>query len=252
MFPEISLFGIQIPSYFLVISLTYSILIYLSVLKAEKERKNIRTLFSLMLILIVSSGIGARAFHVIWESPGQYTSDPIKILQFWHGGFVFYGGLLFSAFTMCTYLAYNRLDFFEWTDFFAPIVAFGYGIGRLACLLEGCCYGTMCDLPWAINGRHPTQLYSIFLELILALLLFALSRKSDRQGRFDFGKHIFDSGSLTGIWMTGHGLNRFIVEQWRDDFRGPLISGWSISRWIAVIILFSGCILIGFRVSKAK
>ena len=33
----------------------------------------------------------------------------------------------------------------------APSIALGSVFGRIGCLLNGCCYGRACDLPWAIS-----------------------------------------------------------------------------------------------------
>ena len=43
------------------------------------------------------------------------------------------------------------------TDVAAPAVAIGIAIGRIGCFLNGCCYGAVCDLPWAVcfpAGSH--------------------------------------------------------------------------------------------------
>ena len=58
-------------------------------------------------------------------------------------------------------------------NLFAPSVALGIAIGRIGCVLRGCCYGVATDLPWGVNFgdgimRHPTQIY----ELIFTLGLF--------------------------------------------------------------------------------
>jgi phosphatidylglycerol:prolipoprotein diacylglycerol transferase len=38
-------------------------------------------------------------------------------------------------------------------DILAPSIALGYVSGRIGWLLNGCCYGRPCNLPWAIRGR---------------------------------------------------------------------------------------------------
>ena len=59
-------------------------------------------------------------------------------------------------------------------------------LAKLGCLLNGCCYGRPCALPWAITfpegargapagvPLHPTQLYEIGIMLILLALFVAL------------------------------------------------------------------------------
>jgi len=36
-------------------------------------------------------------------------------------------------------------------DLIAPSCALGAGLGRLGCLMQGCCFGGACDLPWAVT-----------------------------------------------------------------------------------------------------
>ncbi|MEL6894863.1 MAG: prolipoprotein diacylglyceryl transferase family protein [Planctomycetota bacterium] len=72
-------------------------------------------------------------------------------------------------------------------DAFTVPVAFGIAIGRLGCLLFGCCYGVPTTLPWgvcfpmAIGGgdlpRHPTQLYESLFHAGYALLVWQIVEK---------------------------------------------------------------------------
>ena len=36
-------------------------------------------------------------------------------------------------------------------DAFALAIPLGHIIGRLGCLLGGCCYGTICNFPWGVS-----------------------------------------------------------------------------------------------------
>lgn len=65
-------------------------------------------------------------------------------------------------------------------DSFAVPVAVGIAIGRLACFVGGCCYGTRTALPWGVDfgdgPRHPTQLYETAFHLAAALALAVMER----------------------------------------------------------------------------
>src|SRR5206468_3661124 len=83
-------------------------------------------------------------------------------------------------------------------DVIAPALALGIALGRLGCFLNGCCYGDVCHLPWAMTFPqgsspwahhvdlglipqaaarslpiHPTQIYAAIDGLVLLLLLTA-------------------------------------------------------------------------------
>lgn len=227
MLPELSLgASVSLPTYFVFLSLLYSFLIFAAWKWAQKQGVSEIHALNLSILLVVSGMVGGRLFHVFYEAPAYYRENPFDIFKFWLGGFVFYGGMLTAAIAAVIYLHRTHESFFRWADFFAPLFALGYGLGRIACLLAGCCYGRVCDLPWAINGRHPTQLYATLIELCFAALLFALTNVKRRQ-----------LGELFFLWLGLHACGRLFMEYFRDDFRGDFVLGVSISSWISLFLL---------------
>lgn len=118
---------------------------------------------------------------------------------------------------------YFGVELAKWTlditiktgDTFAVPVAVGVAIGRVACFLGGCCYGTPTSLPWGIpfaqSGdllpRHPTQLYEAAFHFALAGLLFLFQRR----GWFD--------KQLIKLYILAYLLYRFITEFIRPEAR---------------------------------
>jgi len=240
--PFIHLGSLQIPLFFLVISLSLSGLLFYLSYRVNTFSKNRKIAFELALLVMISSFIGARLMHVFYEEWAYYRLNPLYILYFWNGGFVYYGGLLFSLITGYLYIQYQKINFSEWADFFTPLFSSGHALGRLGCFLSGCCYGAHCTLPWAISEKHPTALYLIAGELILFLMLLFFEKKQICKLQ----------GSLFLIWLLLHGLLRFIVEFFRDDPRGPLFSmpflGFlSVSQLISLAIII-GCLFVCFFV----
>jgi phosphatidylglycerol:prolipoprotein diacylglycerol transferase len=98
----------------------------------------------------------------------------------------------------------------------APSIALGSVFGRIGCLLNGCCYGRECDLPWAIHfppghqtyphGVHPTEVYDSLLNLVLYLALAWLYRRKT-----------FD-GEVFAAYLVGYAIFRSIVEIFRGDY----------------------------------
>jgi phosphatidylglycerol:prolipoprotein diacylglycerol transferase len=75
-------------------------------------------------------------------------------------------------------------------DSFAVPVAASIGVGRVACFVGGCCYGTPTDLPWGVvfphvdsQARHPTQLYEAAFHLAAAAVLWQLQRRGLLRGQ---------------------------------------------------------------------
>lgn len=77
-------------------------------------------------------------------------------------------------------------------DTFALPAAVAVGIGRLACLTAGCCFGTPTSLPWGMRfeladhgatPRHPTQIYEAAFHFSLALAIVFLQREGIWRGQ---------------------------------------------------------------------
>ena len=142
------------------------------------------------------------------------------------GGFVFYGG--FFAGTGAFFVSMHRAKIArsEAANAVVPALSLGHAVGRLGCLVQGCCFGTHCDLPWAIHGLHPTQLYE---SLFLFILTFVLLRRP-ASSRWPAAK----------VYLVSYGVFRFLNEFLRGDtirgFWGPL----STSQWVSLVVILSG------------
>ncbi|WP_413558744.1 prolipoprotein diacylglyceryl transferase [Bdellovibrio sp. HCB209] len=247
MFPTIQLTSeIQIPTYYLVISIVAAICLFWVVRRSHQFKLSPTRALDLGLLIMVFGFIGGRLFHVFYENFTYYQEDFMRILYFWDGGFVFYGGALLAGFAGISYLFFKAHDEIEnYIDLFAPVLALSYGLGRVACFLAGCCYGRSCDLPWAVNGRHPAQLYAVFWELGVLMILLGLEKSRAEMKFFKVPGRIFY------FWMVLHGLGRLIMESFRDDFRGPTI-GFSISSWISWGIIILGLLLLWKKPVESK
>ncbi len=130
---------------------------------------------------------------------------------------------------------YFGVELAKWTygirvktgDSFAVPVAVSVGIGRVACFVGGCCYGTPTALPWGvvfpvIDGlpRHPTQLYEAVFHLFSAAVLFFLQRRS-----------LF-RGQLIKLYILSYLVYRFATEFIRPETR--LWQGLTGYQWAAL------------------
>lgn len=226
-------------SYFVYQSLLFTGLVFYTWQRTSRQGVPFRIAWNLALILMVFGFVGARAFHVVYEYPDLYAEDWSRIFRFWEGGFVFFGGFIVAFVVAVAYLVREGESILKWADFYAPILALGYSLGRIGCLIAGCCYGAYCDAPWAVGGRHPTQLYAATTELVLYLFLLRTERDRPAQGL------------VFSIWLMGHGLGRLLMESYRVDFRGAAPAGLSISSWIS-LLLFCGGVALYARLLLAK
>ncbi|NLX96133.1 MAG: PDZ domain-containing protein [Rhodopirellula sp.] len=116
-------------------------------------------IFAMAFWLFVPGLLGARLFYVIeyWPKFAQATigATLLEIVKVTEGGLVVYGALIGGFLGLVAFLLKHRLPMLATFDLLAPSVMLGLAIGRLGCLLNGCCYGGPCDLPWAI--RFPAE-----------------------------------------------------------------------------------------------
>ena len=100
----------------------------------------------------------------------------------------------------------------------------GLGLGRLGNFIGGELWGRPTDLPWAMVflkadelARHPSQLYQFALEGVsLFVVLWLFSSKPRRRGQ------------VTGLFLLGYGVFRFMVEFVRepDSHLGFIALNW--------------------------
>lgn len=193
--------------------------------------------------LILGAILGARAFYVVSYWREEFAGKPIsEIFMIQHGGLVFYGGLLGATLAGITYVRVRALPLWKVADILAPSVALGYVFGRIGCLFNGCCYGRMCDLPWAIrfpsehetHGQpvHPTQIYDSLLNLGLYLALAWFYRRK----KFD--------GQVFAVYLMGYAVTRSFVEIFRGDYPAEhLYRGLTPAHLLSIGIFAAGAIL---------
>jgi phosphatidylglycerol---prolipoprotein diacylglyceryl transferase len=238
MIPEFVLGNFSIPSFFVVISLSLSFLVIYLSKRLDTSDYNRTNAYDIALIIMVSGFLGGRLMHVFYEEWPYYQKYPEQILYFWQGGYVFFGGFFAALTSTLIFCFIKKINFLQMADFFTPLLSLSHAFGRLGCFLSGCCFGSKCNLPWAIENRHPTTLYLMGGELLIFCYLLIFERHIKKLNRSDL------IGAVFFKWILLHSLLRLIVEYYRDDFRGaffnlPLLGRLSVSQLICwLLILF--------------
>ena len=204
-------------------------------------------IFSFIATGIVFLLIGARVFSaLVYDTSGMYKRMPWLI--FWpfdsHGNFTglagmsYHGGFIGGLLGMILWCIRRKQPVFKWIDAMVTAIPLGYTFGRLGNFLNGELFGRITTAPWGIvfpnaerfslslewvrlfaekvgipvgNAalvnlpRHPSQLYEAFFEgIVLWVIIWALRRRK----KWD--------GLLSGVYMTGYGLFRFVIEYFRE------------------------------------
>ena len=142
--------------------LLIAILSALTLVVRLAKRQNISTekVYSLGIWTVISGIIGARLFFVTeyWQNmmldqSGQFLPLDqflFNILNFTQGGLVVFGSILGGMLGALMFMFRNKMPVFRTFDILVPGVALGMSIGRIGCLLNGCCFGGVTDSAWSI------------------------------------------------------------------------------------------------------
>lgn len=187
--------------------------------------------------LIIGALLGARTLYVLsyWET--EFRDAPWwEIFMFRKGGLVFYGGFIGSVLAGLFFIRAKNLPIWKVADVMAPSIALGHAFGRLGCLMNGCCFGRACDLPWAIRypsghesfpfAVHPSQIY----EALLNLALYT--------GLAWFYRHRKIEGQVFAAYLLGYAALRFIVEFFRGDYSVRYLGGWATPAQLISPVIF--------------
>jgi protein-S-isoprenylcysteine O-methyltransferase Ste14 len=186
--------------------------------------------FSILTCVLIGAGLWA-----------QIIEGSSKLLR----PYGYYGGLIGGIIACVLVSLLFSVNIFILLASFAMAAPWIQSIGRLRCLVQGCCHGKPANEnigirfthPYSrvnkISGLagvplHPTQLYSIGTNIITGLILIRL---------YTIGMH---ASFIIGIYFIFNGLGRFVEESLRGEAQTPYWAGMRIYQWIAVINILTG------------
>ena len=223
MLPLFSLGSLQISTYPLIFGILFGLSYIFGKKLNDSRNENVNNYNFYFLGCFLSAWAGAKLLFLMTLNE-ELLSNAINNKNFrFGGGFVFYGGFIFGLLFTIAYGSYKKL-YLKYFEFTIPVLVLCHAIGRLGCFLAGCCYGTHCDLPWAIDlhggTRHPVQLY----ESVALLLLFIFLYRRFLQGK-----------SVIWEYFFSYAFVRFTLEFFRgDSIRGVYAMGLSTSQLISL------------------
>ena len=190
-------------------------------------------------------------------------ADDIHTL-FSGSGFVFHGGLIGGTIAVTTLLYLKKKSIGTYADIIGPVILLGQGIGRIGCLLAGCCHGSVSGCSWAIQYPegsqasyyqyhhhlldsafmkslpvHPSPLYETIFNTIMFFILIKIIRP-----------RLKTKGSTFAIVMIIAGLERFFLEFVRINPK----TLWGLTNYQFSSLFFAlfGLVLLIFFTNKEK
>ena len=251
MFPKLISFGETfLPAYGVLVALGFFVALQVVVKLGKRSGLDPEKITNLAIYCALSGLLGAKLlmflfdFKLYFEHPDEiFTMGTLQAAGVWQGG------LALATLFAYWFLRRHNMPVLATADLFAPGVAIGHAIGRLGCFAAGCCWGAVCDRPWAVTFHnpdaarlvgvplgiplHPTQLYEVATEGLLFAFLWWRVRTPHRPGE------------ILGIYLVVSSIARFVIEFYRNHqqslpFGGPL----SLTQWIALGLMLPGIYLL--------
>ena len=234
---------------------------WLSIIRGRNIGLDADTIVALGLEVFIAGIAGARIFFVLEYHEQFFSADKnvlqsiLAIINIPAGGLVVFGALPTASIAAWMFSRRRKISITQLADCVAPGLLVGLSLGRIGCFLNGCCYGGLCELPWAmefpagsppwfdqvsrglisgpsVDGStvrtlpiHPAQLYASLDAALLALLTIAFTPFARRDGE------------VFAVIITLHPISRILLEEIRVDEPPALGTPLSISQLMSVGIL---------------
>ena len=193
-----------------------------------------------IMVLAMIGGIMCSKVYYLLKNFTLFLQRPMA-MAFATAGFTAYGGFILAAFLCTLAIRRKKESGIKIADLLVPMMALGYGIGRIGCQLAGDGdYGIPTTLPWGMsypNGViptleivHPAPVYETLYSIALFLFLWRRRKNSSWVGQ------------QICLYLIFTGLGRFLVEFIRLNDR--VLWGLSGAQIIAIAATLVGFVFL--------
>lgn len=238
MYPDPIFFGIDLYTVFLCLGIVAALVVFRVFSDKEKMYWKLQNFAIIIGAGAITAGAGSA---VLFQAFYNFLDDPSKGFSINQStGATFYGGLiggvvgfLLLYFIIGKFLFKSKehlSGFFNIANIAAASIAVAHGLGRVGCLMAGCCHGSITDAWYGVYFKS-YHIKAVPVQLFEAIFLFAL---------FGFFVYRILKGKSynLSLYMSLYGLWRFVIEFFRADDRGAtVVSFLSPSQLIAVLMI---------------
>ncbi|MBV6502799.1 MAG: Prolipoprotein diacylglyceryl transferase [Fimbriimonadales bacterium] len=240
-------------SYGVLLLVGFLVALWIASRRAERYGISKEKITGLAIWMLLAGIVGARLLFVAQDWP-SYANDFGRIANLREGGMTSFGGLLGGFIVLLIWCRVTRTKFVTVMDAIMPAVLIGIGFGRIGCFLNGCCYGSECDLPWAVtvhaeDGRthlgHPAQLYKTLMVWTAAALLIVWDRRSIKRGGLK-------PGQIGAAGFVLFGIARFVYEMFRIGVSSQPIQGIGMTEAQVLSLAITLVALVWFIIASTR
>jgi phosphatidylglycerol---prolipoprotein diacylglyceryl transferase len=254
--------GVPIRGYGVMLAVAVGSGLWLAAARSRLRGIHPDVIYPLAVWVILGGIAGARLLFVIQNLSDYRDGTVLQILfqlvNIAGGGLVVYGALLGAGVAFFLFTWRHKLPRLALADVVAPSLILGLAIGRIGCFLNGCCWGGISNIPWAVSFPkdsppylshlhrgliqvanlqslpvHPTQLYDSISGFLILGVLLAWEPLAKRPGE------------MTGLLLLLYSSSRFVIEWIRDDELGFLGTYLTVSQYLSIGFALLGLALIG-------
>lgn len=230
MYPCISIGGIIVDAWNLCLALSYVLCTVSAVLLRPKDFGLDRVKVFWASTVFFIAGLFGATFLNILINYRQYQGASLEHI-FNSAGMAYMGAPVLGFLSLWVFSKETRTSFMANADYLIQFCMLERVIGRLGCLLAGCCYGISSNLPWAIIideatvSIHPTQAY----ELIAAFSIFCTMLVCYKKLKEYRGASFF---MVAALYSGTRFLNEFLRAE------GPFIAGFLKHSHVLLFLIF--------------
>ena len=239
MYPYIHILGRTVGTYGLCMAAAFAVVFLLAAKDCKKQSVCVENLLIVGATAVGFGLLGASLLYIFVTYPISTLFAMIREgdFSFLNGGLVFYGSLIGGVPGALLGMRIAKCRFETMETCVVPYLPLGHAIGRIGCLLAGCCHGYEYTGPLAIyyknsvsglpphQGYFPTPVLEAVLNVGVCLVLLGIRKRK------------CSKGDLLASYLCTYGVVRFITEMFRGDaVRGSLLSV-STSQWISIAMV---------------
>ena len=263
----IHVFGIDIAYYGMVIAFAMIVGISMALHEAKRTGQDQDAYLDMLMITMVTSVIGARAYYVIF-SWDHYKDNLMEIFRIRNGGLGIYGGILAGILTVFIFHKVKKMNFALIADTVCMGLVTGQIIGRWGNFFNREAFGEYTDgllamqLPVsAVRPHEITAAMEQHIETIGGVAYIQVHPTFLYEGLWNLGVLLFllwfrkykkFQGELFLWYLAGYGSGRFWIEGLRTDQLLIPGIGFPVSQLLSLLLLAGSLAAIFYNRKKIR
>ncbi len=227
-----SLGMLEIRWYGIMVVLAIISILAVSLLEAKRLQVEQDHIYNLAIFAVIGGIIFARLIHII-DRLDYYIQHPSQILGF--EGVGVYGAVIGVLLAVIIYCYVKKLSIWLIADLVSPGALLGMAVGRIGCILNGCCYGVESDAFFSVTYTNPHTYAPLNVSVLPTQFFHLLWNLAAFGVVWALRKRLQPRGNLFLLYLAFYALGDLIIRFFRQGT--PWLFGIQQAQLIGIIIL---------------